>query len=62
MDIRNIQFLLNIIGVDNLLCISNLNDHISHELDMGKSPSTLSSRHISYSRYVQYLKTYRLDF
>ena len=37
----------------------NLSVYISHDIHSGKSPSTLYSRLLSFSRFIEYLKTHK---
>ena len=58
MDVRNLKIIVYNVGDANLFCIQHLNDCFTHELEHGKSPSTLLSRISSLKRFILYLKIY----
>ena len=55
MDMTNLIHILNSVGEENFFQISKLNEHFTLELKSKRSPSTLSSRLLSLSRFIEYL-------
>ena len=59
VDFRNLICIINNVGEKHSFDASNLNVYISHDINSGKSPSTLYSRLLSFSRFIEYLKTHK---
>ncbi|KAI6659819.1 hypothetical protein LOD99_10617 [Oopsacas minuta] len=57
MDYRNIIFIFNALGEKSFFNSSKLNHHISRELELGKSQSTLYSRLLPISRIWESIST-----
>ena len=55
-DFRNIIHFINDVGENSLFLAKSINNYLSIELKRGNSPSTLSSRVLSLSRFIDYLK------
>ena len=59
MDFRNLICIINNVGEKHLFHASKLNIYISRDIHSGKSPSTLYSRLLSFSRFIEYLKIHK---
>ena len=55
-DFRNIIHFLNNVGEDSIFRAKDINSYLSLQLKCRSSPSTLSSRVLSLSRFIDYLK------